>query len=655
MSLRRFPIQSVLPVFGACLIISTTTFAATNYPQPTITSFSPTTVSVGQTVTLKGSGFTGLNQAWLGSQHGVSIKVLSDSEAQIMVPAGAMSSEVAVLNPQHAAFSWGNLQISSKPVSPPPVTPPPVTTPVSTGGSTPKPTTGQQVQPSISTFTPSSGAIGRVVTITGSGFSDVNQAWIGAAHNASVKIVSDSQAQVTVPSGATAGLIVLLNAKHAVFSSSPFTVTAGGTPAPTGGTQGSGPTSGGTVGGGTVTAGGGSGSGTGTGGGTTTPTPPTAPPPAPPVSAGNGNSKLAVKVMGDHFVDANNNVLQLRGVNVSALEFTAVNSCNVADPWCGQTPNYSAIKSWDSNVIRVPLNEASWLGYTCVDGSGNSRNPDPGHNYQATVKKTVADATAAGLYVVLDLHWTAPKNFCPLAQNPMADADNSINFWSSIAGTFKGYPNVMFELFNEPYLFWLAGGQVDWQVLMQGGTETQYVTGNGAAYTANYTWKVAGMQQMLNAVRATGATNVVLVAGTNWAQDLSAWVANKPKDSLNQIGAVWHAYPNSGTLGDPQAALPKFGSIGYTWTDSVLNAGYPVFISEFGDHDAPGTKGSPFVSNLLPWADAHGASYTGWTWDVWQDADNVLIKDASGTPTDGYGAYTKQHYLCKGSGGNNCQ
>ncbi len=372
-------------------------------------------------------------------------------------------------------------------------------------------------------------------------------------------------------------------------------------------------------------------------------------------SAGTGNAKLAVRVMGDHFVDAGNNVLQLRGVNVSALEFTAVNSCNVSDPWCGQTPNYAAIKSWDSNVIRVPLNEASWLGYTCVDGSGASRNPDPGHNYKATVQKTVSDATAAGLYVVLDLHWSAPKNYCPLAQNPMADADNSIDFWTSVASMFQSYPNVMFELFNEPYLFWLASGQVDWQVLMHGGTETQYVTGNGAAYTANYTWKVAGMQQMLDAVRATGATNVVLIAGTNWAQDLSAWVANKPKDSLNQIAAVWHAYPNSATVGDPQAALPKFGSIGYTWTGSVLTAGYPVFISEFGDHDAAGTKSSPFVSNLLPWADAHGASYTGWTWDVWQDADNVLIKDASGTPTDGYGAYTKQHYVCRGSNGNNCQ
>jgi hypothetical protein len=237
----------------------------------------------------------------------------------------------------------------------------------------------------------------------------------------------------------------------------------------------------------------------------------------------------------------------------------------------------------------------------------------------------------------------------------MADSDNSINFWSSIADKFKSYPNVMFELFNEPYLYWLTSGETDWNVLLNGGTISAYVTGDGSKYTVNYTWKTAGMQQMLDAVRQTGATNIVLVGGVSWSQDLSQWVAHMPKDPQKQIAAVWHAYPNSGTVGDPQAASPKFGSIAYTWTKSVLTAGYPVFITEFGDHNTPGTIGSPFVSNLLPWADANGASYTGWTWDPWGESDNVLIKDHIGTPTDGYGVYTKAHYLCAATGSSNCQ
>lgn len=363
---------------------------------------------------------------------------------------------------------------------------------------------------------------------------------------------------------------------------------------------------------------------------------------------------LSVRVQGNHLIDATGTPLQLRGVNVAGLEFVAVQGWNPSDPWGTGGPSWSAIKTWQSNVVRLPLNEASWLGYLCVDGSGATRDPDPGHNYRVAVKKAVLGATAAGLYVILDLHWTAPKNFCPLAQNPMADTDNSINFWSSIASTYKDYPNVLFELFNEPFIFWTTAGESEWDVLMKGGTLTQYVTGDGANYTKPYTWQVAGMQQLLDTVRGTGATNVVLVSGVTWSQDLSQWVATRPRDAIGQLAAVWHAYPNSGTVGDLQAALPKFGNQGYAWTQAVLRAGFPVVITEFGDHNAADTVGSPFVSKLLPWADEQGASYVGWTWNPWQERDNVLLKTATGVPSDGYGEYVKQHYLCISAGGSNC-
>jgi len=365
---------------------------------------------------------------------------------------------------------------------------------------------------------------------------------------------------------------------------------------------------------------------------------------------------LKISVSGDHFVDGSGKTVQLRGANLSGLEFVAVQGWDAANPWGSQTgnatPDWSAIKSWHINVVRIPLNEASWLGYKCVDATGATRDPDPGHNYQSTVKQSVAGATTAGLYVILDLHLTAPKNFCPLAQNPMADADNSLNFWNSIAGTFKGYPNVLFELFNEPYVYWLATPGTEWQTTMQGGTITQYVTG-GTPYQAAYTWKVAGMQQMLDTVRATGATNPVLIAGVKWAGDLSQWLANKPKDSLNQIAAVWHAYPAYGTtFGTTAYTLPGGGQASYDNAQSILSAGIPVVITESGDQNSVGTVDAPFESKLLPWADTAGVSYLGWAWDVWQNASNVLIKDAAGTPTDGYGAYFKQHLTCVATSSN---
>jgi hypothetical protein len=163
------------------------------------------------------------------------------------------------------------------------------------------------------------------------------------------------------------------------------------------------------------------------------------------------------------------------------------------------------------------------------------------------------------------------------------------------------------------------------------------------------------MQQMVNAVRAANATNVILASGVTWAQDLSQWLANKPNDPLNQLGAVWHAYPTYGTtFGTPAYIQPNFGPQVWTEVEGILAAGYPVVITEFGDHDAAGTAGAPFASNLLPWADAHGVSYLGWAWDLWQNADDVLISSAAGAPSPGYGVYVKAHYLCRSGGTASC-
>ncbi len=389
----------------------------------------------------------------------------------------------------------------------------------------------------------------------------------------------------------------------------------------------------------------------------------------------SGNvSGSSIRVSGNRLVDSKGHTVQLRGVNVSGLETVAIQGWDPANPWGGATgdatPNWDAIKTWGVNTVRLPLNEASWLGLRCVDEAGigsvvsngvktvnapgTTVSADPGGNYQATVATSVAAATAAGFYVILDLHWTAPGNACPMAQNPMADADHSIEFWTSIATRFKGNSNVIFELFNEPYLYWLSPGETNWGVLLNGGTETQYVTG-GTPYQIALNWPAAGMQQMVNAVRATNATNVILASGVTWAQDLSQWLANKPNDPLNQLGAVWHAYPTYGTtFGTPAYIQPNFGPQVFTEVEGILAAGYPVVITEFGDHDAAGTASAPFASNLLPWADTHGVSYLGWAWDLWQNADDVLISSAAGAPSPGYGVYVKAHYLCRSGGAASC-
>ena len=377
---------------------------------------------------------------------------------------------------------------------------------------------------------------------------------------------------------------------------------------------------------------------------------------------------LRISVQGRNLIDSKGNVVQLRGANLSGLEFVAIQGWSPNDPWGGQVSSklWSSVLDWKMNVVRLPLNQASWLGYTCVDGLGKTRNPDPGKNYQETVRAAVNKATALGLYVIVDLHWSAPddikravgevKAMCPLEQNPIADADHSIDFWRSIANTFKDHPNVIFELFNEPYLWWRPTDKSEWETLRDGGLMSDYVTGEGSNYQIKgHKWRAAGLQQLVDTIRATGATNVIAASGLDWGKKTDEWLTYRPNDPLKQLAAIWHAYPAFGKKwGSDAYAMPNYGKDAFTWATNILSGGFPVIITETGDRNAPGIIGAPFVSKLLPWADKNGISYLGWTFNVWQNEDNVLLKDTAGTPTDGYGVYFKKHLMCADGGEKNC-
>ncbi len=168
------------------------------YLQPIISSFAPSSGKAGTVVTLTGSGFTGSNAAWVGAAKNATLKVLSDTRVQVTIPTGATTGAIGILNPAHAAFTASAFTVTSSAV-----------------------VYGQQY---IAGFSPTSGKAGTVVTLTGSGFTGSNAAWVGAAKNATLKVLSDTRVQVTIPTGATTGAIGILNPVHAAFTPSSFVV-----------------------------------------------------------------------------------------------------------------------------------------------------------------------------------------------------------------------------------------------------------------------------------------------------------------------------------------------------------------------------------------------------------------------------------------------
>lgn len=360
--------------------------------------------------------------------------------------------------------------------------------------------------------------------------------------------------------------------------------------------------------------------------------------------------QLGVRVSGNRLVDEAGQALQLRGTSMSGLEYVAIQGWSSGNPWGGAAgdahPDWKRMKEWGLNTLRIPLNATSWSGSPCVDGGGKTRDPDPGRNYKSTVATAVKEAAQYGFYVILDLHWIAPERLCAMAQNPRPDRENAVTFWRSVAEIYGQNPAVIFELFNEPFedQNLMDRNAMSWAGLRDGGDMNYFVTG-GPNYKMPVRWKAAGMQLLLDTVRAAGAKNVVLASGLYWSKNLSEWPKYHPVDPLQQLGAVWHAYRKSDKVGSPDASQPDFGATAYKWASAVLAAGFPLVITEFGDRSANGSRGAPFASQLLPWADKNAVSYIAWTWNPFGD-ENALVKDNKGTPTDGFGVYYREHTMC---------
>ena len=310
---------------------------------------------------------------------------------------------------------------------------------------------------------------------------------------------------------------------------------------------------------------------------------------------------LSIRVAGNKLVNGSGQVVRLVGVNRSGTQYACVFGGIFDGP--SDAASVQAMSSWNINTVRIPLNEDCWLGINGVDPAVS------GEKYQNAIVNYVNLLHQYNLYAILDLHWNAPGGRLAASPQVMADLDHSPAFWSSVATRFKNDPAVLFDLYNEPNSI----SDACWR--------------DGC--TTPEGWQAAGMQLLVNTVRATGATQPILVSGNRHGNDLSGWLNFKPRDPLQSLVASAHTYNFNGCISEA------------CWNSTFrpVAAAVPLVSAEMGEDDCA----HGFIDTYMGWLDSAGAGYLGWSWVKNAcAAEPALILDYSGTPTD-YGIGLRNH------------
>ena len=327
---------------------------------------------------------------------------------------------------------------------------------------------------------------------------------------------------------------------------------------------------------------------------------------------GNAQSNGPYKVQGNVILGVDGKRYLFHGIGRDSLEYSCwgdghFNAQELS--YLGWGTNTKTVTYWGVNTVRLPLSEDIWL-------HGQSSEYCKSSQYQTLIKQTVDTLTALKLNVVLDLHWAdaGGKSFQGGGPWSMPDAD-SVKFWQQVASIYKNYSNVLFELYNEPH-------PPSWSCWLSACTITDNTYSNDCRCTKRLTFFSVGMQALVDAVRKTGATNLVLVAGMDWGFDLSQ-IAKYPIKGSNIVYDT-HLYPYANK--QPNVWDAAFGTI---------SKKYAVISAESGEYDC----GTSYMSKLLSYFDAHQIGWISWAWVVAGSPCGYpqLVQNYRGTPTNGMG------------------
>lgn len=163
-------------------------------PAPVISGFSPSSGGVGTAVTLSGSNLTGASAVKLNNVA-VPFTVISAGSIVAGIPAGAATGKFSVTTPGGTAVSAKSFSVGAK-----------------------------RAAPGVSSWTPTSGPVGTLVTVSGSNLGAATSVRIGTTA-ASFQVLSATSLRLTVPAGAVTARISVTTPGGTATSNKAFTVS----------------------------------------------------------------------------------------------------------------------------------------------------------------------------------------------------------------------------------------------------------------------------------------------------------------------------------------------------------------------------------------------------------------------------------------------
>lgn len=283
-----------------------------------------------------------------------------------------------------------------------------------------------------------------------------------------------------------------------------------------------------------------------------------------PVENPNAKKLPLIKVKGNRFVNASGDTIVFRGTAIADPD-----KLEQGKHW--DKSIFQHMKEFGATLVRIPVHPVPW----------RMRTPE---KYLQLLDQAVDWCTELGMYVIIDWHSIGNLGM-ELFQDPMYQTtrQETYEFWRTIAIHFKGNNTVAFyELFNEPTLASGKLGSMPWSE-----------------------WKKIN-ENIIHLIRAYDTERIPLVAGLDWAYDLTP-LRIEPIEAEG-IGYVTHPYADK----CKRPYEPK-------WDEAFGFASnrYPVVATEFGftfgtrEWEDNGEYGKEIISYL----EERGMSWVCWVFD----------------------------------------